>query len=87
MNKLNYVPAQQSLDDSAREKPRSTVGVVIARLLAVLVVAMVLTAIVGFVVFDGQAGNSATAGASLIIGSSAAVIGLLGGFLKAYLTG
>ena len=86
MNKLNYVSAQQSPDDSARAKSRSTAGVVIARLLAVLVVAMVLTAIVGFVVFDGQTGNSATAVATLVIGCFAAVLGLILGFLKAYLT-
>jgi hypothetical protein len=55
-----------------------------ARLMAVLVVAMVITSIVGFIVFDRQGGNSAAAVASLAIGGSAAVLGLLFGFLKAY---
>jgi hypothetical protein len=55
-----------------------------ARLMAVLVVAMVITSIVGIIVFDRQGGNSAAAVASLAIGGSAAVLGLLFGFLKAY---
>jgi hypothetical protein len=64
MKKINYLHEQRSLDDSGREKPRSTAGLVTTRLLAVLVVVMVITSIVG--------------GAS-------AVLGLLFGFLKAYL--
>jgi hypothetical protein len=67
-----------------REKARSTAGVIAARLLAVLVVAMVITSILGFTAFDRQAGNSTTAIASLAIGGAAAVLGLSFGFLKAY---
>ncbi|MFL6046053.1 MAG: hypothetical protein ACJ72M_13145 [Propionibacteriaceae bacterium] len=77
---------QPSPDESAEEKPRSTAGVVVIRLLAVLVVVMVVISIVGFIVFDRQGGNSAAAVASLAIGSSAAVLGLLLGFVKAYQT-
>jgi hypothetical protein len=54
--------------------------------LAVLVVAMVVTSILGFTVFDRQVGNSTTAVASLAISSSAAVLGLVLGFVKAYQT-
>ena len=85
MEKINYLHEQRSLDDSGREKPRSTAGVVTTRLLAVLVVAMVITSIVGFMIFDRQGGNSAAAVASLAIGCASAVLGLLLGFLKAYL--
>jgi len=85
MKKINYLHEQRSLDDSGREKPRSTAGVVTTRLLAVLVVAMVITSIVGFMIFDRQGGNSAAAVASLAIGGASAVLGLLLGFLKAYL--
>jgi hypothetical protein len=77
---------QRSQDESAQEKPRSTAGAVVTRLLAVLVVAMVVTSILGFMVFDRQGGNSTTAVASLAIGSSAAVLGLVLGFAKAYQT-
>jgi hypothetical protein len=45
---------------------------------------MVVTPILGFTVFDRQGGNSTTAVASLAIGSCAAVLGLLLGFVKAY---
>ena len=85
MEKINYLHEQRSLDDSGREKPRSTAGVVTTRLLAVLVVVMVITSIVGFMIFDREGGNSAAAVASLAIGGASAVLGLLLGFLKAYL--
>ena len=65
---------------------RPTAGVVTARLLAVLVVAMVITSIVGFIAFDRQGGNSAMAVVSLAIGGASAILGLLLGFLKAYLS-
>jgi hypothetical protein len=75
-----------SLDDftQRREEARSAAGVVAARLLAVLVVAMVITSILGFTAFDRQEGNSAAAIASLAIGAASAVLGLSFGFLKAY---
>jgi len=77
----------RSQDESAQEKPPTTAGVVVVtRLLAVLVVAMVVTSILGFTVFDRQVGNSTTAVASLAISSSAAVLGLVLGFVKAYQT-
>jgi hypothetical protein len=63
---------------------RSAAGVVVTRLLAVLVVAMVITSILGFTAFDRQGGNSATAIASLAIGGAAAVLGLLFGFREAH---
>jgi hypothetical protein len=47
---------------------------------------MVITSIVGFIIFDRQGGNSAMAVASLAIGGASAILGLLLGFLKAYLT-
>jgi hypothetical protein len=85
-----YMPTsasiQRSQDESAQEKLPSTAGVVLTRLLAVLVVAMVVTSILGFTVFDRQVGNSTTAVASLAISSSAAVLGLVLGFVKAYQT-
>jgi hypothetical protein len=78
--------AGPSLDESSqgREEARSTDGVIITRLLAVLVVAMVVTSILGFTLFDRQGGNSATALVSLAIGGVAAVIGLISGFRKAH---
>ena len=78
---------RQSLADSAggQKTKRPTAGVVTARLLAVLVLAMVITSILGFIASDRQGGNSAMAVASLAIGASA-ILGLLLGFLKAYLT-
>jgi len=66
------------------EKARSTAGVVVTHLLAVLVVAMVITSILGFTVFDRQGGNSATAIMSLAIGGAAAVLGLLFGMREAH---
>jgi hypothetical protein len=75
-----------SFDDSTggREKVGSAAGVVVTRLLAVLVAAMVLTSILGFTLFDRQGGNSATALASLAIGGSAAVLGMILGFRQAH---
>jgi hypothetical protein len=75
-----------SFDDSTggREKAVSAAGMVVTRLLTVLVVAMVVTSILGFTLFDRQGGNSATALASLAIGGSAAALGLILGFREAY---
>ena len=57
---------------------------VVTRLLAVLVVAMIVTSILGFTLFDRQGGNSATALVSLAIGGAAAVLGLIFGFREAH---
>jgi hypothetical protein len=86
MNQSNHLLEHDAIDDSGREKPRSTAGVITTRFLAVLVVALVIISIIGFIIFDRQGGNSAAAVASLAIGASAAVLGLLTGFIKAYLT-
>jgi hypothetical protein len=66
------------------ERARPAAGVVVTRLLAVLVVVMVITSILGFTVFDRQEGNSATAIVSLAIGGAAAVLGLMFGFREAH---
>jgi hypothetical protein len=73
------------LDDSdqMREKAGSA-GVVVTRLLAMLVVIMFVTSILGFTLFDRQGGNSATAIGSLAIGGSAAVLGLILGLREAH---
>jgi hypothetical protein len=47
---------------------------------------MVITSILGFIASDRQGGNSAMAVVSLAIGGAAAILGLLLGFLKAYLS-
>ena len=75
-----------SLDESTRgrKKVASTAGVIITRLLALLVVAMVVTSILGFTLFDRQEGTSATALVSLAIGGAAAVLGLIFGFREAH---
>ena len=57
---------------------------IFTRLLAVLVVAMVATSILGFTLFDRQGGNPATALVSLAIGGVAATLGLISGFRKAH---
>jgi fumarate reductase subunit D len=57
--------------------------VIITRLLAVLVVALVVTSVLGFTLFDRQEGTSATALVSLAIGGVAAVLGLIFGFREA----
>jgi hypothetical protein len=67
------------------ENVRSAAGVVAARLLTVLLVAMVVISILGLTVFDRQGGYSTTAIVSVAIGNSAAAVGLILGFLKAYL--
>jgi hypothetical protein len=67
-----------------RKKVGSTAGVIITRLLAVLVVAMVVTSILGFTLFDRQEGTSATPLVSLAIGGAAAVLGLIFGFREAH---
>ena len=77
--------AEPSLDESTRgRKARSTAGVIITRLLAVLTVAMVVSSILGFTLFDRQGGNSATALVSLAIGGVAAALGLITGFREAH---
>jgi hypothetical protein len=67
-----------------REKARSAAGAISTALLTVLVVVMVVASVLGFTLFDRQGGNSATALASLAIGGSAAVLGLILGFRAAY---
>jgi hypothetical protein len=78
--------ARPSPDESSRgrENARSKAGVIITRLLALLVVVMVVTSILGFTLFDRGGGNSATAIISLAIGGSAAVLGAIFGFREAY---
>ena len=75
--------------DSAQRsrKPRSTAGVVVTRLLAGLVVALVIVSVVGLTVFDRRDGNSAAAAVSVAMGGYAAVLGLITGFIKAYRSG
>jgi hypothetical protein len=83
---LISAPSRQSQDESnrARMKVGSTAGVIITRLLAVLVVAMVVTSILGFTLFDRQEGTSATTLVSLAIGGAAAALGLIFGFREAH---
>lgn len=76
-------PTPPSGSTQVREKAALT-GVLVTRLLPVLVVAMLVTSILGFTLFDRQGGNSVTALASLAIGGSAAVLGLIFGLVKAY---
>ena len=90
MNKLFY-PARIHLHDRDgrptefdQSQRDVSVGVIITRLLAVLVVAMVAISILGFILFDRQGGNSATALVSLVIGGTAAVLGLIAGFREAH---
>jgi hypothetical protein len=77
---------QPSLDESTpgRKTVGSTAGVIITRLLAVLVVGMVVTSILGFTLFDRQEGTSATELLSMAIGGAAAVLGLIFGFREAH---
>jgi hypothetical protein len=79
--------ARPNLGDSppGMENVRSAAGVVAARLLSVLLVAMVVISILGLTVFDRQGGYSTTAIVSVAIGNSAAALGMILGFLKAYL--
>jgi hypothetical protein len=86
----HHIPTSASarpyLDESTRgrKKARSTAGVIITHLLALLVVAMVITSILGFTLFDRQGGNSATALVSLAIGGAAAALGVIFGFREAH---
>ena len=75
-----------SSDDSTPRsaKARATAGVVVTHLLAVLVVVMAVTSMLGFTLFDRQGGNSATALVSLAIGGAAGVLGLTLGFREAH---
>jgi hypothetical protein len=77
---------QPSLDESTpgRRTVGSTAGVIITRLLAVLVVGMFVTSILGFTLFDRQEGTSATELLSMAIGGAAAVLGLIFGFREAH---
>ena len=72
------------LDESTRGRKKVGSGVIISRLLAVLVVAMVVTSILGFTLFDRQEGTSATELLSMAIGGAAAVLGLIFGFREAH---
>ena len=90
MNKL-YYPARTHLHDRDgrptefdQSQRDVSVGVIITRLLVVLVVVMVATSILGFTLFDRQGGNAGTAVLSLVIGCTAAVLGLIAGFRKAH---
>ena len=78
-----YTSTPPSHSTRIRHKAASA-GVVLTRLLAVLIVAMVVSSILGFALLDRQGGNSAGAIGSLVIGGSAAVLGLIFGFLKAH---
>jgi hypothetical protein len=75
-----------TLDNSsrAREAAESAAGTVVTQLLGMLVVALVVTSILGFTLFDRQGGNSTTAIVSLVMGGSAAVLGLIFGFREAH---
>jgi hypothetical protein len=85
------VPVSQSARPTLGDSPpgienvRLAAGVVAARLLTVLLVAMVVIAIFGLTVFDRQGGYSTTAIVSVAVGNSAAALGMILGFLKAYL--
>jgi hypothetical protein len=70
--------------EEAESAADAAAGVVVTRLLAVLVVAMTVTSILGFTLFDRQGGYSATAIVSLAIGGSAAALGLILGFREAH---
>jgi hypothetical protein len=72
-------------DRSTRERKTAKPApkVAAARLLAVLVVALTLTSIVGLTVF-GDHGNAPASVLAGVVGMFTAVFGLLYGFLKAY---
>ena len=74
---------QSDLSTREREKATSATEVVAARILAVLLVALAVTSIVGLKVFsdDGNASAALVAGA---FGMSSAALGLIFGFMKAY---
>ncbi len=70
------------VNQAPKKGGRSPVAVA-ARLLGVLVVALVVTSIVGLTAVGDQINPTATVVAG-VIGMSSAVLGLLFGFLKAY---
>ena len=78
---------QPTLGDSpaGMENAQSAAGIVAARLLTLLLVIMVVVAMLGLSLFDRQGGYSTTAIVSVVIGNSAAFVGVILGFLKAYL--
>jgi hypothetical protein len=53
---LEHSSQHLSISSSAPPTTGSAAGVIAARVLAVLVVAMVITSIIGFTIFDRQAG-------------------------------
>jgi hypothetical protein len=71
------------LSTRGRTTARSATEVVAARILAVLLVALAVTAIVGLKVF-GDHDNASAALVAGALGMSSAVLGLLFGFMKAY---
>jgi hypothetical protein len=75
--------SQSDLSTREREKARSATEVVAAPLLAVLVVALAVTSIVGLTIF-GDHGNAPAAVAAGAIGMFSAVLGLIFGFMKAH---
>jgi hypothetical protein len=84
---IQHIPTSTSTPPAYSTQVRKKSGSaesVFTRVLAVLVVAMVVTSILGFTLLDRQGGNSATAIGSLAIGGSAAVLGLILGFREAY---
>ena len=82
--RLQHRPGRPQMSPPEDAKARATAGVVVTHLLAVLVVVMVVTSMLGFTLFDRQGGNSATALVSLAIGGAAAVLGLILGFREAH---
>ena len=71
------------LSTRERDKARSATEVIAAPHLAVLVVALAVTSIVGLKVF-GDAGDASAALVAGALGMSSAASGLLFGFMKAY---
>ena len=71
------------LSTRERDKARSATEVIAAPHLAVLVVALAVTSIVGLTIF-GDHGNAPAAVAAGAIGMFSAVLGLLFGFMKAH---
>ena len=83
------LPSPQSIRQASdvptrkRKTARSAPKVVAARLLAVLVVVLAVTSIVGLTGF-GDNGNVPAAVVAGVVGMFSAVFGLLFGFVKAY---
>jgi hypothetical protein len=71
------------LSTRERDKARSATEVIAAPHLAVLVVALAVTSIVGLTIF-GDHGNAPAAVVAGAIGMFSAVLGLLFGFMKAH---